>query len=61
MIDAWIWAGAVAISTLVVFAYWRSFHRRVDLDRSRLAEAREQGFDRPSGQYPHIDPALCIV
>ena len=60
MIDAWIWIGAAAISSLVVIVYWRSFHRRLNLDRGRLAEAREQGFDRPSGQYPHIDPGLCI-
>jgi thioredoxin reductase/ferredoxin len=60
MIDQWIWIVAAVISAGVVAIYWRAFRRHLDRDRARLAEARELGFDRPTGQFPHIDPALCI-
>ncbi|MDX1385618.1 MAG: 4Fe-4S binding protein, partial [Thermoanaerobaculia bacterium] len=58
--DAWLWAGAIAIAVAVVASYAAVFRRRGRIDRERLAEARRLGFDRPKGQYPHIDTALCI-
>jgi thioredoxin reductase/NAD-dependent dihydropyrimidine dehydrogenase PreA subunit len=58
--DDWIWALALGASLLVVGGYWVVFRRRLKLDRARLEEAQQLGFDKPRGQYPHIDPALCI-
>lgn len=59
-LDLWIWTAAIAISALIVATYSYSFARRGRADRRRLAEAQALGFDRPAGQYPHIDLELCI-
>lgn len=58
--DAWIWPLALLVSALVITTYWRGFRRRLHHDRHRLAEARQLGFDKPRGQYPHIDASACI-
>lgn len=55
-----IWGLAAAVVVLIVLPYARSFHRRVRQDEERKAEAVKFGFDRPTAQYPYIDPARCI-
>ena len=46
------------IAVVVPFAV--SFRRRQRHDRERKAEAAALGIDRPTAQFPYIDPALCI-
>lgn len=55
-----IWGAALAVCALVVAGYLYAFRRRGRVERSRLAEARELGIDRPKGQFPYIDPSICI-
>lgn len=55
-----LWALAGALAALVILPYALAFRRRRQHDRSRLAEARALGIDRPVAQYPFIDPRLCI-
>ncbi|MCB1034541.1 MAG: 4Fe-4S binding protein, partial [Acidobacteria bacterium] len=54
----WLLAGT-ACSSIALF-YFLAFRRRNRLDRKRLEEAKALGIDRPMGQFPYIDPAICI-
>ena len=58
--DRWIWAVALAFSTVVVVTYLVLWVRRERRDGRRLEEASSLGFARPTGQFPYIDPAKCI-
>ncbi|HYC60053.1 MAG TPA: NAD(P)-binding domain-containing protein [Thermoanaerobaculia bacterium] len=54
------WGGAVAISASVIIPYAIQFRRRISHDRARKLEASQLGIDKPSAQFPFIDPAHCI-
>jgi len=58
--STWIWSGALLVALAVVGPYVLQFRRRRRLDRARLAEARSLGIDRPTSQYPFVDPLHCI-
>ncbi len=55
-----IWGNALAVTGAVLFGYVFAVRRRGRLDRERLEEARRLGIDTPKGQYPYIDPDVCI-
>ncbi|HEX6100334.1 MAG TPA: NAD(P)-binding domain-containing protein [Thermoanaerobaculia bacterium] len=55
-----LWSAAAAISAGVLVPYARQFRRRLRHDRERKAEATALGIDKPSAQFPFIDPAHCI-
>lgn len=55
-----IWGLAFAVIVAVVVPYAVAFRRRVLVDRERKAEASALGVDRPSAQYPYVDPMRCI-
>jgi thioredoxin reductase/NAD-dependent dihydropyrimidine dehydrogenase PreA subunit len=55
-----LWGAAAAISAGVLVPYARQFRRRLRHDRERKAEAAALGIDKPSAQFPFIDPAHCI-
>ncbi|HEY0159568.1 MAG TPA: FAD-dependent oxidoreductase [Thermoanaerobaculia bacterium] len=54
------WSAALAVSAGVIVPYARQFRRRVHHDRERKLEASQLGIDKPSAQFPFIDPAHCI-
>jgi thioredoxin reductase/NAD-dependent dihydropyrimidine dehydrogenase PreA subunit len=54
------WSAALAVSAGVIVPYARQFRRRVRHDRERKLEASQLGIDKPSAQFPFIDPAHCI-
>ena len=54
------WGAALAISAGVVVPYALAFRRRIVHDRERKSEAAALGIDKPSAQFPFIDPAQCI-
>lgn len=55
-----LWGAAIAVSASVVVPYAIQFRRRLAHDRERKAEASALGIDKPSAQFPYIDPARCI-
>ena len=54
------WILALGVCVSIFLWYLRSFHRRNLADKTRLAESESLGFVQATGQYPHIDPALCM-
>ena len=54
------WGVSLAVVAAIVLPYVLAFRRRRHVDRARKAEAVQLGFDRPTGQYPFVDPMLCI-
>jgi len=58
--DALVWNVSVVVVAAIVLPYVLSFRRRRHADRARKAEAAQLGFDRPTAQYPFIDPMACI-
>ncbi len=55
-----IWGNALAVTGAVVFGYVFAVRRRGRRDLERLDEAQRLGIDTPKGQYPYIDPDVCI-
>ncbi len=55
-----IWGSALALNGAIVLGYVLALRRRGRKDRERLEEARRLGIDTPKGQYPYIDPDVCI-
>ncbi len=55
-----LWSAALIVAALIVLPYLWKFRRRVRGDRERKEEAAALGIDRPTAQYPYIDPARCI-
>ncbi len=55
-----IWGNALAVAGVVLFGYVFAVRRRGRLDAERLEDARRLGIDIPKGQYPYIDPDVCI-
>ena len=55
-----LWGSAAAVAALVLVGYlwthrWQAVH-----ERERLGEAQRLGIDTPKGQFPYVDPAICI-
>jgi len=55
-----VWGVSLAVVAAIVLPYLLAFRRRRDTDRSRKEEAVRLGVDRPSAQFPFIDPMRCI-
>ena len=55
-----VWGVSLAVVAAIVLPYVLSFRRRRHADRARKAEAVRLGFDRPTAQYPFVDPMACI-
>ena len=58
--SALIWAAAGLVVAGIVVPYALAFRRRRTTDRVRKEEAVRLGIDRPSAQFPFIDPMRCI-
>ena len=54
------WGVSLAVVAAIVLPYVLAFRRRRHADRARKAEAVQLGFDRPTAQYPFVDPMACI-
>ncbi|HEX9190062.1 MAG TPA: NAD(P)-binding domain-containing protein [Vicinamibacteria bacterium] len=54
------WSVSLAVVAAIVLPYVLAFRRRRHADRARKAEAVQLGFDRPTAQYPFVDPMACI-
>jgi len=55
-----IWGGAALVVVLVVVPYFLLFRRTRGIDRARKEEASRLGIDRPTAQFPFVDPQACI-
>lgn len=55
-----IWIVTIALVGGIFVPYYIKFRKRQKLDLERRKEAMALGLDRPKGQYPLIDMALCI-
>lgn len=55
-----IWSGSLGLTGTIVLGYVALHWHRERHDRKRLEEARRLGLDTPKGQYPFIDPNICI-
>ncbi len=55
-----IWIVALSLVAAGVAGYIRAFRRRRAEDSRRLAQTRELGMDRATGQYPLVDAGACI-
>jgi thioredoxin reductase (NADPH) len=58
--DTLIWGLALLVAGAIVLPYVVSFRRRRHVDRARKEEAARLGIDRPTAQFPFIDPTRCI-
>ena len=57
---ALVWTVAAAVVAAIVVPYTISFRRQQQRDRARKQEASALGVDRPTAQFPYIDPLRCI-
>jgi dihydropyrimidine dehydrogenase (NAD+) subunit PreT len=55
-----MWSVAALVVAAVVLPYALKFRARQHRDHERKAEAAQLGIDRPTAQFPYIDPSLCI-
>lgn len=55
-----LWGVSLAVVAAIVLPYGLAFRRRRHADRARKEEAVRLGIDRPTAQYPFIDPRRCI-
>lgn len=55
-----LWSVAILVTAFIVARYFRAFRRRVRAEEERHAEAVELGINRPSAQFPDIDPLRCV-
>jgi thioredoxin reductase/NAD-dependent dihydropyrimidine dehydrogenase PreA subunit len=58
--DVLTWGVSLAVVAAIVLPYVLAFRKRRHVDRARKAEAVQLGFDRPTAQYPFVDPMYCI-
>lgn len=58
--EALVWGLSLAVVGAIVLPYVLSFRRRRHVDRARKEEAARLGIDRPTAQFPFIDPTRCI-
>ncbi len=59
-VEVLTWSVSLAVVAAIVLPYVLAFRRRRHADRARKAEAVHLGFDRPTAQYPFVDPMACI-
>ena len=59
-IEQLTWTASILVTLSIVAPYFLLFRRRRHLDLERKAEASQLGIDRPTGQYPWVDPTACI-
>jgi thioredoxin reductase (NADPH) len=59
-VDVLTWGVSLAVVAAIVLPYLLAFRRRRHSDRARKAEAVQLGLDRPTAQYPFVDPMACI-
>jgi thioredoxin reductase/Pyruvate/2-oxoacid:ferredoxin oxidoreductase delta subunit len=57
---ALIWSAAAAVVAAIVVPYALRFRARHRRDHERKAEAAQLGIDKPTAQFPYVDPALCL-
>jgi putative YpdA family bacillithiol system oxidoreductase len=55
-----IWIITAALISGIVLPYYLTFRKRQKHDMERRREAQLLGLDKPKGQFPMIDMALCI-
>jgi thioredoxin reductase/NAD-dependent dihydropyrimidine dehydrogenase PreA subunit len=55
-----LWSVAGLIVAAVVLPFAIAFRRRQKKDVERKSEAAALGLDRPTAQFPYVDPRLCI-
>lgn len=55
-----VWGTALSLTLAVVGGYTLHFRHRLHRDRERKGEAERLGIDRPTAQFPYIDPERCI-
>jgi thioredoxin reductase/NAD-dependent dihydropyrimidine dehydrogenase PreA subunit len=55
-----MWGAAAVVVAAIVVPYVLRFRARHRRDQERKAEAAALGIDRPTAQFPYIDPASCI-
>src|SRR5688572_5105391 len=55
-----LWSAAIAIVIAIVLPFAIDFRRKQKKDVERKVEAAALGLDRPTAQFPYIDPRLCI-
>ncbi len=55
-----LWGASAAVVAAAFVPYTLAFKRRVAADRARKEEASALGIDRPSAQFPYVDPNRCI-
>lgn len=55
-----VWSAAIAIVIAIVLPFALDFRRKQKKDVERKVEAAALGLDRPTAQFPYIDPGLCI-
>jgi thioredoxin reductase (NADPH) len=59
-VEQLIWPASLLVVAGIVAPYFLAFRRRRHADRERKAEAKALGIDRPTAQYPFVDPTACI-
>jgi thioredoxin reductase/Pyruvate/2-oxoacid:ferredoxin oxidoreductase delta subunit len=59
-VDQLTWAASFGVVMAIVAPYLVAFRRRRHADRARKDEAAKLGIDRPTAQYPFVDPMYCI-
>ena len=60
MSDSLIWTLSLALAVAIVLPYILGFRKRRRRDRERKAEASRLGIDKPTAQFPFVDPTRCI-
>src|SRR5688500_14748119 len=55
-----VWSAAIAIVIAIVLPFAIDFRRKQKKDVERKVEAAALGIDRPTAQFPYVDPRLCI-
>ena len=55
-----IWSAAAAVVAAIVVPYALRFRARHRRDHERKVEAAQLGIDKPTAQFPYVDPALCL-
>jgi thioredoxin reductase/Pyruvate/2-oxoacid:ferredoxin oxidoreductase delta subunit len=59
-VDQLTWAASFGVVMAIVAPYLVAFRRRRHADRARKDEAVQLGIDKPTAQYPFVDPMYCI-
>ena len=60
MSDSLVWTLSLVVAAAIVLPYGLSFRKRGHRDRERKAEAAKLGIDKPTAQFPFVDPGRCI-